>query len=92
MVLPKRKIPTEETIKAVFENGVLRPLQPLRLKEKSRVTITLLPETKWRRDFERLLRRMKARTKAIPQREIEAEITQARAEVKAKRRAARRSA
>jgi predicted DNA-binding antitoxin AbrB/MazE fold protein len=91
MSLPRKILPAEETVKAVYEKGVLRPLQPLRLKEQSRVLITVYPERRWRNDFDRLLRRMKARTKAIPQDVIEAEVTQARVEVKAKRRAARRS-
>ena len=81
-----------EAFRAVFENGVLRPLRPIRLKDKSRVFITVYPEAQWRKEFERLLRRMKVRTKAVPQQVIEAEITRARAEVKAKRRAARRPA
>lgn len=88
-----RKIrPVEETIRAVYENGVLRPLQPLRLKEQSQVLVTLYPEPQWRKDFERLLRRMRTRTKAVPQELIEAEVTQARAEVKAQHRATRRPA
>jgi len=90
MASSRRAYPIEETFRAVFENGVLRPLQPLRLKEKSRVLIALRREPQWRNEFERLLQRMKARTKDIPQEVIEAEVTQARAEVKAKRRAARR--
>jgi len=81
-----------ESFRAVFENGVLRPLRPIRLKEKSRVFISLYPESQWRHDFERLLRRMRVRTKAVPQPVIEAEVTRARAEVKAKRRGARRPA
>jgi predicted DNA-binding antitoxin AbrB/MazE fold protein len=92
MALPKRKSAVDEPFKAVFEKGVLKPLRPLRLKDKTEVIVTLHPERRWRSDLERLLRRMKSRTKAIPQREIEAEITKARAEVKATRRAARRSA
>ena len=82
----------QETFRAVFENGVLRPLRPIRLKEKSRVLVTLYREAQWHAEFERLLRRMRARTRGIPQRVIEAEITRASAEVKAKRRAARRPA
>ena len=82
----------EETFRAVFENGVLRPLRPIRLKEKSSVLITLYRESQWQHEFERLLRKMRARTKATPQQVIEAEVTRARAEVKAKRRAARRPA
>ena len=89
---PKKIHPNEQSITVVYEKGVLRPLRRLRLKEQSRVLITLYPERKWRSEFDRLLRRMKRRTKATPQNEIEAEITQARADVKANRRAARRSA
>ena len=92
MALPKKIHPVEETVRAVYEKGVLKPLRPLRLKERSRVLITLYPERRWRNEFERVLGRMKARTKATPQNAIEAEVTRARAEVKAKRRAARRSA
>lgn len=92
MASPKRKFASAETFQAVFENGVLRPLRPLRLKEKSRVTLTLCGESKWRNDFERLMRKMSRRTRAITQKDTEAEVTQARAEVKATRRAARRSA
>ncbi len=92
MALSKRKFSVDTTFKAVFEKGVLKPLQPLGLKEKTEVIVTLHPERRWRSDLERLLGRMKSRTKAIPQKEIEAEITKARAEVKAKRRAVRRSA
>jgi len=79
-------------VKAVYEKGVLRPLRPLQLKEQSRVLITLYPERRWRNDFDRLLRRMKSRTKAIRQDVIDAEVSRARAEVKAKRRGARRPA
>jgi predicted DNA-binding antitoxin AbrB/MazE fold protein len=92
MALQKKIHPVEETVRAVYEKGVLKPLRPLRLKEQSRVLITLYPERRWRDEFERVLGRMKARTKATPQNVIEAEVTRARAEVKAKRRAARRSA
>lgn len=92
MPLPRKIHPTEETVKAVYENGLLRPLRPLQLEEHSRVLVTLYPERQWRKEFARLLRRMKARTKGIPQDVVESEVTRARAEVKAKRRAARRSA
>lgn len=92
MALPKKIHPVEETVRAVYENGVLRPLRPLQLKEQSRVLITLYPERQWRNEFDRLLRRMKSRTKATAQDVIETEVSRARAEVKAKRRGARRPA
>jgi predicted DNA-binding antitoxin AbrB/MazE fold protein len=92
MALRKPPRPSEQTIRAVFENGVLRPLQPLRLKEKSRVTLRMYAEKEWRDELEKLLRRMKSRTKNVRQSDVDAEITKARAEVKADRRAVRRSA
>ena len=90
--MAKSRRSVEETFRAVYEKGVLRPLQPLRLEEQSHVLVTLNREPRWRKDFERLLRRMRTRTKAVPQEVIEAEVTQARAEVRAKHRAARRPA
>ena len=82
----------EQTFRAIFQNGVLRPLKPIRLKEKSHVLITLQRESEWREGFEGLLRRMRLRTKATPQQIVEEQVTYARAEVKAKRRAHRRTA
>jgi predicted DNA-binding antitoxin AbrB/MazE fold protein len=82
----------EQTFRAIFQDGVLRPLRPIRLKERSHFLVTLYQESEWRDEFEGLLRRMRVRTKAIPQQAIEEQVTQARAEVKAKRRAHRRPA
>jgi predicted DNA-binding antitoxin AbrB/MazE fold protein len=35
------------TIEAVYENGVIRPVQPLPLKEQERVQLTIVPRTSW---------------------------------------------
>jgi predicted DNA-binding antitoxin AbrB/MazE fold protein len=82
----------EQTFRAIFQNGVLRPVKPLQLKERSRVLVTLQRESEWRDEFEGLLRRLRLRTKATPQQIVEEQVTYARAEVKAKRRAHRRTA
>ena len=82
----------KRVVRVMFEKGVLKPLTPLRLKERSHFLVTLYPEAQWRGEFEQLRRRMQARSKGIPQGEIEAEITRARAEVKSRRRAAQRPA
>ena len=92
MALPKRFPSVAEAFPAVYENGALHPLKPLRLKEKSRFLVTVYPEKKWRDEFERLRRKMTHRTRYISQAEIEAEVTKARAEARAKRRGARRTA
>jgi hypothetical protein len=79
-------------VRVVFERGVLRPLSPLHLAERAHFLATLYPEAQWSQEFRWLRRRMRFRTRGIPQGEIEAEVTRARAEVKAKRRAAQRPA
>ena len=35
------------TIEAIFENGVLRPLHPVSLREQERVTIEVVREGEW---------------------------------------------
>jgi predicted DNA-binding antitoxin AbrB/MazE fold protein len=35
------------TVEAVYENGVLKPAQPLPLKEGERVEVTITPKTSW---------------------------------------------
>jgi predicted DNA-binding antitoxin AbrB/MazE fold protein len=35
------------TIEAVYENGVLKPAQPLPLKEHEKVTVTIEPKSGW---------------------------------------------
>jgi predicted DNA-binding antitoxin AbrB/MazE fold protein len=35
------------TVEAVYENGVLKPAQPLPLKEQERVQITVLTVSNW---------------------------------------------
>jgi predicted DNA-binding antitoxin AbrB/MazE fold protein len=35
------------TVEAVYENGVLKPAQPLPLKEHEKVQITIEPELSW---------------------------------------------
>jgi predicted DNA-binding antitoxin AbrB/MazE fold protein len=35
------------TVEAVYENGVLKPAQPLPLKEHEKVRVTIQPERTW---------------------------------------------
>ena len=34
-------------VEAVYENGVLKPSQPLPLKEQQRVEVSITPKTSW---------------------------------------------
>lgn len=46
-----------ETITAIYENGVLRPLDPLHLKESQRVLVRVIPEPdeEWKETIVRML-------------------------------------
>ena len=82
----------QRVIRAVYENGVLRPLERVQMSERQICLLSIYPEEEWRKDFEALLNRIHRRTRRHASADIEADITAARAEVKAKRREARRSA
>jgi predicted DNA-binding antitoxin AbrB/MazE fold protein len=38
------------TVEAIYENGVLRPLQPLPLKDQERVQVTVASTSNWVRE------------------------------------------
>lgn len=40
----------EKTVQAVYEHGVLRPLEPIALKEQQQVTVTISDECDFLRD------------------------------------------
>ena len=77
-------------IRAIYEDGVLKPAGRVKLKERAWCLISLYPEAEWKEEFNTLLRRIHTRTKRYPPIEIERDITAARAEVKATRREGRR--
>lgn len=78
-------------IRAVYEKGVLRPLERVRLDEREVCLVSVYPEDQWRKDFDALLKRTHKRTRRATPQAIEADITAARAEVRATRRATRRA-
>ena len=44
------------TVEATYENGVLKPVQPLPLQEHQRVRVTIQPTTSWVQETAGLLR------------------------------------
>ncbi len=81
----------QRVIRAVFENGMLKPLDRLRVGEHKVCLVSVYPEETWRKDFEALMRRLHRKTSRHCRSQIEDDITAARAGVNAKRREARRS-
>ena len=82
----------ERVIRVVYKDGVLKPLQRPQLGERAICLVSLYPEEKWLKDCQTLLKRVQRQTRKQSSVEIEADITAARTEVKAKRREAYRLA
>jgi predicted DNA-binding antitoxin AbrB/MazE fold protein len=81
----------ERVIRVIYENGILKPLEQIRLDERETYLVSIYPEEQWQKDFQALLRRTRQQTQKHSSTAIEADITAARAEVKAKRRETGRS-
>jgi len=73
-----------ESIEAVYENGLLKPLKPMDLKEHERVEIIIISKSHWASDFKKLLNVVHKRTKRFSPEEIEADISHAYREVRQK--------
>jgi predicted DNA-binding antitoxin AbrB/MazE fold protein len=82
----------QRVVRAIYEDGILKPLERVRMGKRKVCLVSIYPEEDWRKDFQTLLHRVHGRTQHHASAGIEADITAARAEVKAKRREARRSA
>jgi len=77
-------------VRAVYKDGVLRPLEAIKLPENSEVEITIDPQGLAKR-LEKLLKRIHEHNKHIPLEEVERDVELAIKEVRAENRAARKS-
>ena len=84
---PKGGVGMSKVIDAVYENGVLRPVKKLRLKDKQQVQIQILNDEDWRIRFDRALKAIRAKTARFSTEEIEADVEKAVREVRRRRRA-----
>jgi predicted DNA-binding antitoxin AbrB/MazE fold protein len=75
-----------KVIDAIFEDGVFKPLEKIRLKDKQQVQIKILSDD-WQRRFEKVLKSIRIKTAKFPPEEIEADIEEAIKEVRKVRRA-----
>jgi len=64
-------------IRAIFENGMLRPLEALDLPDRSEVELAIQAPDHWANDFRKFLARIHAKMSRFPSGEIEADITAA---------------
>ncbi len=73
-------------IEVLFEEGVLKPLEPLDFPERTRLLVTIRDERAEAQEFEALLDRVHARMRQYAPEEIEQDIAAAREEVRRMRR------
>ena len=75
-----------KVVNAVFENGVLKPLQKIDLKEHEQVELKILSRDEWQKRFDNVLRKVHARSSQYTSEEIESDITHAVQEVREEKR------
>jgi predicted DNA-binding antitoxin AbrB/MazE fold protein len=78
-----------QTIRALYKDGVLRPLEPLDLPDDTSVEVTVDPEGMVKR-FEELVKSIQDRNRGIPLEEIERDIELAIREVREEEKATRK--
>ena len=76
-----------QTITAIFEDGVFKPIKKIRLKDKQQVQIQILSDEDWQRRFDRVLKSIRSKTAKFSPEEIEADIEEAIKEVRKSKRA-----
>ncbi len=75
-----------KVIDAVYENGVFRPLKKVQVKGHEKVSIKIISHNEWRKQFDRIIKKIHKQTAKFSPEEIEADITEAIKEVRAAKR------
>ena len=75
-----------KVVYAVFENGVLKPLQKIDLKEHEQVELKILSHDEWQKRFDVILRKIHASSSQYPSAEIESDIAHAVREAREEKR------
>jgi len=75
-----------KVIDAVFENGVFKPLEKIKVKEHEKVSIKIVSHDEWRKQFDRIIKKIHKQTAKFSSEEIEADIAEAIKEVRAAKR------
>jgi predicted DNA-binding antitoxin AbrB/MazE fold protein len=78
-----------KVISAVFEDGVFKPMEKVKVKEHEKVTIKVISDAEWKKQFDRIIKKIHKQTAKFPLEEIEADIAEAIKEVRAEKRARR---
>lgn len=76
-----------QIITAIYEDGVFKPLEEVKVKEHEKVEIKILYRDEWQRRFNRIIEKIHKKTAQYSPEEIETDIAEAIKEVRAKKRA-----
>jgi predicted DNA-binding antitoxin AbrB/MazE fold protein len=71
-----------DIIDAVFENGVFKPLQKVRIKEHQKVALKIVTQDAWDKRFDRIINKIHKKTSRYSSEEIESDISRAIKEVR----------
>jgi predicted DNA-binding antitoxin AbrB/MazE fold protein len=71
-----------KVVNAIYENGVLKPLQKIDLKEHEQVELKIFSHDEWQKRFDAVLRKIHARSSQYTSEEIESDIAHAIQEVR----------
>jgi predicted DNA-binding antitoxin AbrB/MazE fold protein len=74
-----------KVIEAVFEDGVFKPVQKIRIKDKQRVQIKIIDKD-WQKRFDSIIKKIHKKTARYTSEKIEADIAQAVKEVREAKR------
>ncbi|MBI4697774.1 MAG: antitoxin family protein [Nitrospirae bacterium] len=76
-----------QTIDAIYENGVFKPIKKVRLKDKQQVQIQILSKDDWQKRFDKALKSIRGKAARFSPQEINADIDEAIKDVRKKKRA-----
>ncbi|MBI4691268.1 MAG: antitoxin family protein [Nitrospirae bacterium] len=76
-----------KVIDAVYENGVFKPMEKVKVKEHEKVTIKVISDDEWKKQFDRIIKKIHKQTAKFSPKEIEADIAEAIKEVREAKRA-----
>ncbi len=75
-----------DLIDAIFENGVFRPLQNVKIKEHEKVAIKIVPLDEWQKRFNSIIEKIHKQAVLYTSEEIEADISTAIRETRKEKR------
>lgn len=75
-----------KVIDAVYEDGVFKPLESIKMKDHEKVIIKVISHKEWESRFETALKKIRKKTSKYSSEEIESDIVQAVSEARIAKR------